>query len=168
MPEGRQWDLTRLENDGILAVRGTLAEAWLGENFTAADLANSALQATLWGWDADPDRDGIANLLEYALGGDPQVASSLFADGSLLGVDLQVIDGMAVLRHPERTDKGGRGLTYVVEFSWDLKNWSVDSPAGATSSLGAHTPPVAGFRQRVIRWPATLRDFIRLRVTLAE
>ena len=42
------------------------------------------------------------------------------------------------------------------------------SAQAATSSLGAHTPPVTGFRQRVIRWPATLRDFIRLRVTLVE
>ena len=75
---------------------------------------------------------------------------------------------MAVVRHPERTDKDVRGLDYVVEFSQDLENWSVDPPAGATSSLGAHPPPVAGFQQRVIRWPATGRDFIRLRVTLAE
>jgi hypothetical protein len=168
LPEGRQWDLTRLESEGILAVRGTLAETWLAQYFAATDLSNPALQATLWGWDADPDGDGIANLLEYALGGNPRVASSLFADDSLLGAGLEVVGGVAVLRHPERTDKEVRGLDYVVEFSWDLENWSIDPPAGATSSLGAHTPPVAGFRQRVIRWPATGRDFIRLRVTLAE
>lgn len=53
-------------------------------------------------------------------------------------------------------------------LSRNLENWSVDPPAGASSSLGAHTPPVAGFRQRVIRWLATVGDFIRLRVTLAE
>ena len=79
-----------------------------------------------------------------------------------------MIDGVAVLRYPQRTDKDVRGLDYVVEFSQGLENWSVDPPTGATSSLGAHTPPVAGFRQRVIRWPATGRDFIRLRVTLTE
>ena len=168
LPEGRRWDTSRLESEGILAVWGTLAETWLAQHFAATELSDPALQSTLWGWDADPDGDGITNLLEYALGGDPQVASSLFADGSLLGAGLEVVDGVTVLRHPQRTDKEVRGLDYVVEFSQDLENWSVDPPAGATSSLGSHTPPVAGFQQRVIRWPATARDFIRLRVILAE
>ena len=56
-------------------------------------------------------------------------ARTFFADGSLLAADLEVIDGVAVLRHPERTDKEMRGLDYVVEFSRDLENWSVDPPA---------------------------------------
>ncbi|MCH2061666.1 MAG: hypothetical protein MK183_13670 [Verrucomicrobiales bacterium] len=168
LPEGRQWDTARLESEGILAVRGTLAETWLAQYFTAADLANPAPQATLWGWDADPDGDGIANLLEYALGGDPQSASWQFVDGSPLGTEFEVIDGVAVLRHPERADKEARGLDYKVEFSSDLREWSTGLPIGASTGLIDYDPPVNGFRQRVTRWPATGKDLLRLSVEVEE
>ena len=96
------------------------------------------------------------------------VDAAIFADGSLLGAGFEVIDGVAVVRHPERSDRDERGLDYVVEFSRDLENWSTEPPAGATSSLNFHNPPFAGFQQRVIRWPTTDRGFIRLRAILAE
>ncbi|MCH2065069.1 MAG: hypothetical protein MK194_15245, partial [Roseibacillus sp.] len=168
LPEGRQWDTSRLESEGLLVVEGTFSDAWLAQYFSAIELGNPALQSSLWGWGADPDGDGLTNLMEYALGGDPRVGSTLFADGSLLGAGLEVIDEVAVVRHPERSDREERGLDYVVEFSRDLENWSTEPPAGAPSSLSPHNPPVAGFQQHVIRWPATERDFIRLRVILTE
>ena len=168
LPEGRQWDLTRLESEGILAVRGTLGEAWLAQYFSAADLANPQLQTTLWGWDADPDGDGIANLLEYALGGDPQSAGWQFADGSPLGMQLEVIDGVALMRHPERVDGKVRALSYVVEFSGDLGSWSRQLPAGVSTALIDFDPPVEGFAQRVTRWPATGKELLRLSVEVEE
>ena len=168
LPEGRQWDTARLEEKGVLAVRGTLGEAWLAQHFPAADLANPALQASLWGWDADPDGDGIANLLEYALGGDPQSANWQFADGSPLGIQLEVNDGVALMRHPERTDKDVRGLDYVVEFSGDLGSWSQQLPAGVSTGLIDFDPPVEGFARRVTQWPATGKELLRLSVEVAE
>jgi hypothetical protein len=38
--------------------------AWTQEEFSPAILGNPALEATVWGQDADPDRDGNSNLLE--------------------------------------------------------------------------------------------------------
>ena len=54
----------------------TPTQAWFAANFSAADLADPAKEATVWGDAADPDHDGIPNLLEYGLGGDPNIAST--------------------------------------------------------------------------------------------
>jgi hypothetical protein len=169
LPEGRQWDTSRLESEGLLGVRGTFSEAWLAQHFAAADLANAQLEATLWGWAADPDGDGIANLMEYALGGDPRVAFTRFADGSPLGISFEVNNGVAVMRHPERTDKEARGLDYVVEFFSDnLREWSTGLPIGASTGLVEFDPPVEGFARRVTQWPATGKEMLRLSVEVVE
>ena len=44
---------------------------WRGQYFSADDLANPAKEESLWGAEADPDGDGVPNLVEYALGTSP-------------------------------------------------------------------------------------------------
>jgi hypothetical protein len=56
---------------------------------SADTLANSALQATVWGDKADPDKDGRDNLLEYALGLDPLKPDSKATDASDFGRPLE-------------------------------------------------------------------------------
>ncbi len=46
---------------------------WLSANFTPAETGNPAVS----GPNADPDRDGTPNLLEYAFGGDPKNAADI-------------------------------------------------------------------------------------------
>ena len=48
-------------------------ELWRMNNFSPADLGDPASESTIWGDLADPDMDGLINLLEYALAGDPNI-----------------------------------------------------------------------------------------------
>lgn len=51
---------------------------WKAANFTQPELANSNLS----GDDSDPDQDGLSNLMEYALGGNPHSSSPLRTNDS--------------------------------------------------------------------------------------
>lgn len=58
----------------------TLAQAygdWAADEFSAGVLANPALEATVWGQDADPDRDGHNNLLEMLFGLNPNQSDTI-------------------------------------------------------------------------------------------
>ena len=143
-----------------------LAEAWLETHFTGEELANPWLEETLWGWDADPDGEGLSNLMEYALDGDPHVGSHQFADGSLMGASLEIDGNIAIARFPNRSDAFFRGLDYSLEFSSDLENWSTIPPGFPLVTDSGYAPAVPGFQQTAWRWNATSdRIFVRLRVS---
>ena len=48
---------------------GAPYEAWLEVNFSVTELSDASIS----GWDADIDLDGLSTLVEYALGGDPRI-----------------------------------------------------------------------------------------------
>jgi acetyl esterase/lipase len=54
-----------------VTVKRTGLIAWRYNNFTSTAVTNSSLESSVWGDQADPDGDGIPNLLEYALALDP-------------------------------------------------------------------------------------------------
>lgn len=119
----------------------------------------------------DPDDDGLPNLTEYALGGNPQSGAMTLAPGVPLRPALAVAGGTVSFTFPERTDAALRGLSYVVETSTGLgaPPWSATLPPGASSTTQPYAPAVAGFVRRTVSWPADgPRRFVRLRVTLAE
>jgi hypothetical protein len=58
----------------------TLAAAyadWTEEEFAPAVLGNPALEASVWGQDADPDRDGHSNLLEMLFEMNPNQSDAI-------------------------------------------------------------------------------------------
>jgi hypothetical protein len=47
-------------------------DQWLHQQFTSTELTNAALEIPLWGFHADPDKDGLENMAEYGLGTSPR------------------------------------------------------------------------------------------------
>ena len=81
---------------------------------------------------ADPDHDGIPNLLEYALGLNPTVASLT----GLPVITLKDYSGTKYLSITFNRSSLATDLTYTVQVSTDLVNWTnlTTSVAGAPAS----------------------------------
>lgn len=112
---------------------------WLHAYFTPAQLADS----TITGPNADPDGDGVPNLLEYAFNLDPSFAEPalMTAGTGLRGLPLihpEAVDGSdtrLTVEFVRRAAGSGAGLTYTVQFSTDLA--AGDWQAGGTESVTA-------------------------------
>lgn len=89
---------------------------WRNQRFTADEL----LDAGISGNSADPDGDGMDNLLEYALVGDP-----INPDVRLLPELVTVTDlgGVEYLGLRYRTRIGADDITYSLQSSVDLATW---------------------------------------------
>ena len=83
---------------------------------------------------ADPDRDGLSNLLEFAFGLDPKTASERNSTRAGKGSGIGAADGANALRaiFTRRKDYEAAGLVYTVEFTTDLKTWQ---PSTAVPTL---------------------------------
>jgi hypothetical protein len=131
--------------------------AWRAVHFNATELSDAGVSGDA----ADPDGDGRANLLEYALGTSPRDAG----DGAVNTPALSLSSGklaITYLRPAERSD-----LAYAVEWSSDLSAWHADSvhldPAAETPTTGG-TQVIVAARLALAEHP---RQFLRLRVTTA-
>lgn len=126
--------------------------AWRAFHFSAAERDD----ATLAGDDADPDGDGLPNLLEYALAGAPRDPT----DGVALAPRLLHANGRLGLGY--RPGAGVYGLLWSVEWSADLVDW--DSTAARL-----HFPETTlDGEVRVWARPTLAeepRQFLRLRVS---
>lgn len=87
---------------------------------------------------ADPDGDGFNNLMEYAFGTNPTVNSSgglVYADGVLTATGQPVLEeenGIYYAVFGRRKDYVEAGLTYTVQFTAGLDQWS---NSGATPTV---------------------------------
>lgn len=98
-------------------------ETWRSIYFTASELTNSAIS----GDSADPDGDGLANLLEFALNLNPRVASQ----PNLPRGFVSNVGGQNYL-HVQFTQRHApAGVQYLLQTSPDLFTWST-SPASFT------------------------------------
>ena len=126
---------------------------WAASQFTAAELANPAISGDA----AEPNRDGIPNLLKYALNSGRTVS-----DRSVLP-RVTVEGGYLTLTYAQNS--AATDLTFIVEVSPDLINWSsgaayTTSPAVVGSDAQTQTVKVSDLTPAS---PGNER-FIRLRV----
>ncbi len=130
---------------------------WLGRHFSAAERADPALEATRWGAAADPDGDGLANLLEYALGTAP-----LVADAGLAPVTLHRVGDGLVARY-RRAKPLDPAIEVVLQGSADLAPGSWTPLAGPDTLHADHGDHE--WREVAIS-DLGARRFVRLSITL--
>ncbi len=87
-------------------------QSWLAIKFTASDL----LVPTISGPNADPDHDKLPNLVEYALGLEPQAAGT----AGLPVIDTDTTHWLFTYTRPNNRPD----ITYTVEVSTDLTVWT--------------------------------------------
>ena len=134
-------------------------DTWLGEHFTAGQIADPGTS----GPNANPDGDSLINLLEYAFLTDPLVDVPIV---EILQSGIIQIGGdtFLTLTYPRRNSSGD--LTYLPQISNDLATWR-DGP----DHLVEVSSPDQGDGSSLVTVRSTLpistgdKEFIRLRVT---
>jgi hypothetical protein len=130
----------------------THLEQWRFANFGSYDSVNSGADS------ADPDGDGLSNLMEYALGLSPNNSGVIPAALSLSGANLEYT-------YTRSTAAKDNGVTYQIEWSDTLEagSWSTETVTqqitfteGALESVKASVPAGTGGKR-----------FLRLRVGAA-
>jgi hypothetical protein len=99
------------QSTAVLTIQEESYEAWKFAHF-AANANNDAIAGDL----ADPDGDGIANLLEYAMASDPNVGGT---EGTTSGVIVANHFQLHLRRNTSASD-----LTYIVQAGNTLGTWA--------------------------------------------
>jgi len=129
----------------------TPLESWKLQNFGLPTIAGAFTSGTFADL-ADPDGDGVSNLLEYAFGGNPSSAlSAPLPTSQISNLTLQITFTRA------RSD-----LTYVVQGSNDLLTWTDLSTNPGTVSL---VTPVTYTDSVNLPTANPPRRFLRLKVS---
>lgn len=130
---------------------------WLAAYFSAEDRANPEKETTVWGDRADPDADGLVNLLEFALGRSPLGSDNAQA---LLAAFLKpgsTGDRLAITLNRRVT---GENLQYALQASDDLSTWTTLEGGVTVSDSGASLT-----LEDNVDIGSTPRRFIRLHVS---
>jgi len=115
---------------------------------------------------ADPEGDGIGNLIEYALGGFPNLGNEQGILPRIGKLPEESFQGLEYI-YRRRRDAAARGLTYTVEASTNLPS-SVWSTGGVTETgTGIVDGDFVSVTNR-ISFENSPAGFIRLKVGLEE
>ena len=132
---------------------------WQAKYFTPAQLANAAIS----GPNADPDGDGIPNLVEYALNLNPEQANVV----GLPIIGQTTISGQQYLTLTYTQVIAATDITYVPQVSGDLITWT---SGPSYTAIVSTTNNADGVTQTVVTRDLTPMSgasarFIRLEVT---
>ena len=142
-------------------------DGWLQNNinyFITTPSYTSRLQI-----EADPDGDGLINLMEYALGSPPE-----FSGGSSEYLPYVEENQSGILQYVYRRQMAATDLSYVVEVSQDLINWNHNADSsGQTYTEEVGEPLFNGDGTETVRVKSAGLEnsdkvFFRLSVTLTS
>ena len=127
------WVDTRTGNPDPFVTRVGMAPqvtfaSWRAARFSFAQISNPLQGAP----SANPDGDGVLNLVEYALALNPWAADQPFFNEKL-----STIGGVPMFTISYERLAGASDLVYSWKTSADLKNWRPISPAGVTMIANA-------------------------------
>jgi uncharacterized repeat protein (TIGR03806 family) len=150
---------TNTSNRAIVTINIlTASYTWLRSYFTAAEIEN----ASVGGWYADPDGDGLTNLMEFASGSHPVDPSS--GRRPVAQLVRSGVNSFAHVSFPRAV--GNTSVSVAVETSSPLSGWAPDATAGILSTTDANNLPIY-----LVSLPITngsAKKFCRLKFTLLE
>ncbi|TAE88564.1 MAG: hypothetical protein EAZ65_04170 [Verrucomicrobia bacterium] len=131
----------------------TSLQSWRKENFGSVAGEGVAHEAE------DPDRDGLVNLVEFALGSSPLASDPDYAS-------LRAVPTADALHfdHRRNANAAASGVVSIVEWSDDLQSWQSD---GVTTEVLGTTGSVQTLRHTLPKSPDG-RRFVRLRIEGGE
>ncbi len=127
---------------GILTISGIPLTNWAAEQFTATEIAAGMATEV-----ADPDRDGLDNLAEYALGTDPTISNT---------AGVPHMDETGLWMQFTRP-KALPNVQYLAEWSDELVDWDpavlevLPGPTAGTEILRIREPGSSTAQRRLLR-----------------
>ncbi len=163
-------------NDGVSSNNIAIVPGFSSPAYTAWLTANS-LTGSAAAASADPDDDGIINLMEFALDGNPGLAAdsgksriAIVTAGADQALTLTIpVRAGAVFSGATAQTAGIDGVIYTIEGSDDLSGWSTMVISEVTPAASAGLPALStGWTYRTFRSPdpvsADNRDYLRVKV----
>lgn len=141
------------EYASMVFLGASAGQAWSETNFTDAEMADESIS----GDSADPDGDGVSNLLEYVYNGDPWQPEHSLAP--TVSVSSQGIGHNLLLSYSHNRNATDVTLTY--ESSTDLATWTA-APSEVLSAIVTSSET----EQVTVNFPTTaLAYFVRVRAS---
>ncbi len=109
-----------------LAGGATPYDLWVQSKFTPAQILSGDAEPS-----ADPDGDGIPNLMEFALGTDPTIpdeASTALAIDPSSGLEIVSVGSDQFLQLTIHKAISSPGVWSLAQFSGDLQTWTPQNP----------------------------------------
>ncbi len=165
-------------NDGVSSNNIAIVPSTFPSAAYAAWVTTNSLAGADADAGSDPDKDGIINLLEFALDGNPNSAADLAK--TRVAVITQGADQIFTFTVPVRTGAvfaGATsqtatldGVTYTVQGTDDLTDWSTMITSEVTPTDATGMPTLnAGWTYRTFRTPGAVsadqRDYLRVKVS---